>query len=187
MAKTDIQKYTVQEKLNKMDIDIIDISATLTGDGTADDVMFVTTEIPNCVPVKGGTCILQSITAVLTDNASDAAGNGENVSGAFKLVFTSDSQVLGTVSDSVLTRVVDGGGTGNIDNWTRAVLDGTSAIVNVTTVQDLGELGLAYKTNIGAVLKAESDSTSMYVWGITNSSNDYNGATITLRLGIVKD
>ena len=170
-----------------MDIDIIDISATLTGDGTADDVMFVTTEIPNCVPVKGGTCILQSITAVLTDNASDAAGNGENVSGAFKLVFTSDSQVLGTVSDSVLTRVVDGGGTGNIDNWTRAVLDGTSAIVNVTTVQDLGELGLAYKTNIGAVLKAESDSTSMYVWGITNSSNDYNGATITLRLGIVKD
>ena len=187
MAKTDIQKYTVQEKLNKMDIDIIDISATLTWDGTADDVMFVTTEIPNCVPVKGGTCILQSITAVLTDNASDAAGNGENVSGAFKLVFTSDSQVLGTVSDSVLTRVVDGGGTGNIDNWTRAVLDGTSAIVNVTTVQDLGELGLAYKTNIGAVLKAESDSTSMYVWGITNSSNDYNGATITLRLGIVKD
>ena len=187
MAKTDIQKYTVQEKLNKMDIDIIDISATLTGDGTADDVMFVTTEIPNCVPVKGGTCILQSITAVLTDNASDAAGNGANVSGAFKLVFTSDSQVLGTVSDSVLTRVVDGGGTGNIDNWTRAVLDGTSAIVNVTTVQDLGELGLAYKTNIGAVLKAESDSTSMYVWGITNSSNDYNGATITLRLGIVKD
>ena len=187
MAKTKLQNYTVQEKLNKMDVDIIDISATLTGDGTADDVMFVTTEIPNCVPVKGGSCILQSITAVLTDNATDASGTGSNVTGAFKLVFTSDSQVLGTVSDSVLDRVVDGGGTGNIDNWTRAVLDGTSAIVPITIVQDLGELGIAYKTNIGAVLKASSDSTSMYIWGITNSTNDYNGATITLRLGVIKD
>ena len=47
MAQTDLRKYTVQEKINKMDVDLIDISATLTGDGTSGDLMFDTTEIAN--------------------------------------------------------------------------------------------------------------------------------------------
>lgn len=175
------------KKLNQMNVDSFDITATLTGDGTSGDVMFVATKIENAMAAKGGSGILQSVTAVLTDNASDASGTGSNATGAFKLVFTSNSQVLGTVSDALGTRVVDGGGTGNIDNWSRAVLDDTLAIVDVTNIVDMGELAVASKTNIGAVLTAASDSRDVYVWGITNSTNDYNGATISLKFGIVQD
>ena len=57
----------------------------------------------------------------------------------------------------------------------------------MTSVTDHGYFGVFSKQNIGAVLKAASSSKSLYAYGITNSTNDYNGATITLRLGIVKD
>ncbi len=174
-------------KLNDMQATTVDITATLTGDGTSGDVMFVTTELPNALAKKGGKAILQSVTAILTDNSTDASGTGSNCTGAFKLVFTSNSQVLGTVSDALGTRAVDGGGTGQIDNWSRAVLDDTSAIVDVTNVVDMGELAVAHKSNIGAVVEAASDSRSLYVWGITNSANDYNGATISLKIGLVQD
>ena len=39
MAQTKLHNYSVQEKLNKMDVDLIDITATLTGDGTSGDLM----------------------------------------------------------------------------------------------------------------------------------------------------
>tara|TARA_R100001594_G_scaffold147745_1_gene201349 strand:- start:2975 stop:3577 length:603 start_codon:yes stop_codon:yes gene_type:complete len=175
------------KKLTQMNINSFDITATLTPDGHSADVMFVTTKIENAVATKGGSAILQSLSAVLTNHASEASGNGSNATGAFKLVFTSNSQVLGTVSDLLGTRTVDGGGTGDIDNWSRAVLGDTLAIVNVSNVVDMGELAVASKTNIGAVLTAASDSRDIYVWGITDSTNDYNGATISLKFGIVQD
>tara|TARA_R100001594_G_C4034137_1_gene261889 strand:- start:1062 stop:1625 length:564 start_codon:yes stop_codon:yes gene_type:complete len=187
MAQTKLQNYTVQEKLNKMAVQTYDITATLTGDGTSGDVMFVTTEIPNCVAVNGGSCILQSVNAVLCDNATDASGDAANIVGGFKLAFTSNSQVLGTVSDALGTRAVDGGGAGNIDNWSRDVLNDIQAIVGVTHVVDMGELAVASKQNIGAVLQAASDTTSLYVFGITDSTSDYNSATISLKVGVIQD
>lgn len=176
MAKTNLKQYTVQEKLNKMDIDIIDITATLTGDGTTGDLMFDTTEIPNCVPVNGGTAIVQSIVAIVTDDATDTSGDGANITGAFKLVFTSDSTSIGTVSDLIAN-----------DTSTRAVLDGICGIVPMSIVTDHGYFGVYDKRNVGTILKAASGTSSMYVYGITNSGNDYNGATITLRIGVIKD
>ena len=175
------------KKLTQMNINSVDITATLTSDGTSGDVMFVTTKIENAVATKGGSAILQSLSAVLTNNASDASGNAASATGAFKLVFTSNSQVLGTVSDLLGSRTVDGGGAGDINSWSRAVLDDTLAIVDVSNVVDMGELAVASKANIGAVLTAASDSRDIYVWGITNSTNDYNGAAISLKFGIVQD
>ena len=176
MAKTELHNYTVQEKLNKMDVDIIDITATLTGDGTSGDLMFDTKEIENAVAVNGGSGILQSAVAIIADNSTDASGDGANITGGWKLVITSDSTSIGTVSDVI-----------GADTSTRAVLDGICCIVDMTSVTDHGYFGVFSKQNIGAVIKAVSDSTSLYAYGITNSTNDYNGATITLRLGIVKD
>ena len=176
MAKTELHNYTVQEKLNKMDVDIIDITATLTGDGTSGDLMFDTKEIENAVAVNGGSGILQSAVAIIADNSTDASGDGANITGGWKLVITSDSTSIGTVSDAI-----------GADTSTRAVLDGICCIVDMTSVTDHGYFGVFSKQNIGAVIKAVSDSTSLYAYGITNSTNDYNGATITLRLGIVKD
>ena len=176
MAETHLRQYSVQEKLNKMDVDIIDITATLTGDGTSGDLMFDTKEIENAVAVNGGSGILQSAVAIIADNSTDASGDGANITGGWKLVITSDSTSIGTVSDAV-----------GADTSTRAVLDGICCIVDMTSVTDHGYFGVFSKQNIGAVIKAVSDSTSLYAYGITNSTNDYNGATITLRLGIVKD
>ena len=176
MAQTQLHKYSVQEKLNKMDVDIIDISATLTGDGTTGDLMFDTTEIQNAVAVNGGSAILQSVVAIVTNHATDSSGNGATITGSFKLVITSDSTSIGTVSDAI-----------GSDTSTRAVLDGICCITNISNVTDHGYFGVFSKENIGAVIKAESGTTSLYAYGITDSSNDYNGATITLRLGIVKD
>ena len=176
MAQTELHKYTVAEKLNKMDVDIIDISATLTGDGTSGDLMFDTREIENAVAVNGGSGILQSVVAIVTDNSTDASGDGANITGAFKLVITSDSTSIGTVSDVI-----------GADTSTRAVLDGICCIVDITNVTDHGYFGVFSKQNIGAIVKAASGTTSLYAYGITDSTNDYNGATITLRLGIIKD
>tara|TARA_Y100001938_G_C8062406_1_gene418119 strand:+ start:547 stop:1077 length:531 start_codon:yes stop_codon:yes gene_type:complete len=176
MAKTDLHKYTEQEKLNKMDVDIIDISATLTGDGTSGDLMFDTTEISNAVAVNGGSGILQSVVALVTDNSTDTSGDGANITGAWKLIITSDSTSIGTVSDAV-----------GADTSTRAVLDGICCIIDMTSVTDHGYFGVFSKENIGAVIKASDTSKSLYAYGITNSTNDYNGSTITLRLGVVKD
>ena len=171
-----LQKYTVQEKLNKMDVDIIDITATLTGDGTSGDLMFDTTEIEKAVAVDAGSGILQSVVAVVSDNATDGSGTGANVTGGWKLVITSDSTSIGTISDDLAS-----------DTSTRAVLDGICCIVNISSVTDHGKYGVFSKENIGAVIKAAEDTRSLYAYGITSSTNHYKGATITLRLGFIKD
>ena len=176
MAQTEIHKFTVQERLGKMDVDLIDISATLTGDGTSGDLMFDTTEIANAVAVDAGSGILQSVVAIVTDNATDASGTGSNITGAWKLVITSDSTSIGSVSDDI-----------GAETSTRAGLDGVCGIIDIASVTDHGYFGIFSKQNIGAVVKAASGTTSLYAYGITNSSNDYNGSTITLRLGFVKD
>jgi len=176
MAETNIFKYSTNERLGKMDVDIIDISATLTGDGTSGDLMFDTTEIANCVSVNGGTALLHSVVAIVTNHGTDASGTGSSTTGGFKLVITSDSTSIGTVSDVI-----------GADTSTRAVLDGIATIVTISDNVDHGYFGVLTKSNIGAILKASADTKSMYAYGITNSTDDYNGATITLRIGVIKD
>jgi hypothetical protein len=164
------------KKLNQMNVDLITIEATLTADGTNGDLMFDTTEISDAVAVKGGSAILQSVVAIVTTNATDASGNGANALGAFKLVITDDSTSIGTVSDAL-----------GSDTTARTVLDGISGIIDISSSTDHGYMAVLSKQNIGAVCKAASDTTSLYCYGITNSTNDYNSATITLRLGFVQD
>ena len=63
MAKTELHNYSVQEKLNKMDVDLITVTPTVsTGSTDADaDLLFDSLEIENAVAVNGGTSILQSV------------------------------------------------------------------------------------------------------------------------------
>ena len=176
MAATDLQRYTIVEKLNKMDVDLIDISATLTSDGTSGDLMFDTEEIANAVSVLGGSGILQSAVALVANHATDTSSDASTITGAWKLVITSDSTSIVSVCDIV-----------GADTSARTVLDGICCIVDMTYVTDHGYFGVFSKQNIGAIVKAVSTTKSLYAYGITNSTNDYNGATITLRLGFVKD
>ena len=102
MAKTQLHNYSVQEKLNKMDVDLIDVSITgLHADAHAlNDLMFQPVEIPNAVAVPGGTAILQSAVAIITGHSTEASANGANATGSFNIVITSDS-----------TDMIDGSGT----------------------------------------------------------------------------
>ena len=64
MAKTNIKKYSIQQKLNKMDVDVISVDVAVQSSQSL-DLMYEPTEIPNAVAVAGGTCIIQSVTASL--------------------------------------------------------------------------------------------------------------------------
>ena len=163
MAETKLHNYTVQEKLNKMDVDLIDVTVTPDGTAyTAGDVFFVVTEIPNAVAVNGGTAILQSVSAIGT---SDRGTDGLEV-GAFDLILTSDVTPLtdaggGVANDaaSALTNAI-------------AVMDGTLGKVSITNMTDVGVCMIGDKKNIGMVCKAASGTKSLYVWGIAQSSDD---------------
>mgnify|MGYP003152188250 CR=1 FL=1 len=63
MAKTQLQKFSVQEKLNSMDMDIIDVTPVINNGVAYDpnDWLFVETEIPNAVASDGGCSLLQQI------------------------------------------------------------------------------------------------------------------------------
>lgn len=181
MAVTDTKKYTVQEKLNKMDVDLIDVTVTpdnANGGGMdVGDFMFPMVEIPNAVSVNGGTAILQSCCAIISPM----------IAGAFDIVITS--------YDSTSTLLQHGGGDIVDDDDVAgiqsgiAIMDGTCGFFSLTNGFDAGVVALADKKNIGMVCKAASDSTSLYVWGIVQNTGDYTGdvGSTVLRLGFIKD
>ena len=75
MAQTNIKKYSTEERLNKMDVDLIDVTVSPdvsnAGSPAAGDALWLLTEIPNAVSVEGGTSILQSCCAIIA--GGDAA------------------------------------------------------------------------------------------------------------------
>ena len=177
MATTDLHKYTVAEKLNKMDVDVITISCAMDteDDGviTSGDVLFVLTEIPNAVSVAGGTAILQSITGI----------NDKQKLGAYDVIITNDSTALthgGTNTSGIheaanaITNVI-------------GVMDGTQGIVSVNAGTDVGVASISSTGGIGLTCKAAAGSTSLYAWGIGISTDDPDEGTLYLKLGFIKD
>ena len=169
MAETKLRKFTVQEKLNKMDVDLITITPTIeTSTIDAHDVLFNPTEISNAVAVDEGTSILQSICLIDQTNTSVDAGV------AIDLVFTQDDTVLGSLDGAV--------------SAADTVLDGILGIVSITNYADMINGQISTKNNIGLVLKGASSSRSVYVAGVIREAGTARAATaIDIRLGIVKD
>ena len=184
MAKTDLHKFSVQEKLNKMDIDLIDITVKPDANNlstmSAGDFMFPMVEIPNAVASPGGVSILQSCCAIIRGGDDDGADTG-----AFDVVITSH--------DSTSTKLQHGGGDIQTDDAMSgvtsnlAIMDGTCGFFSITNAFDAGVVAIGDKKNIGMVCKAVDDSTSLYIYGITQNTADYNEGDIVLRLGFIKD
>ena len=181
MAKTELHNYSVQEKLNKMDIDLIDVTVKPDADNGAamstGDFMFPLVEIPNAVAVNGGTAILQSCCAIIAGGDDDGADTG-----AFDVVITNDN-----------TTLQHGGGDIETDDdmasvtSALAVMDGTCGFFSITNAFNAGVVAIGDKKNIGMVCKAAAGSTSLFVYGIVQNTSDYNEGDIVLRLGFVKD
>jgi len=166
MAETKLHNYSVQEKLNKMDVDLIDVTLlTQAANVEVNDVTSDYVEIPNAVAVNGGTAIIQSIQ--LHDEADQGA--------AIDLVFQTDNTTIGSIDSGI-----------SIDNSDSKDILG---FVSMTNYFDGIAWQLASKQNIGLVIKAASDTTSIYVAAVNRGGTVTYAATdaITLRIGIIKD
>ncbi len=167
MAETNLREFTGQEKLNKMAVDLITISPAITNATYSDgDLMLHQEALPFAVAVKGGSCVLQSLTAVDTSDTG----------GSIYVIITDTQADLGTVGSAI--------------NAAAAAADNSMAIVELSNFIDVGGAKVATKGNIGLVLKAGDNSRQLY-FGIVNvSGSDItigSGEDIHLRFGIVKD
>ena len=151
---------------------MIEIELTTTAATHADgDVIAVSEEIANAVSVPGGTAIIQSIALLNTDDSLESP--------AMDLVFCVDNTAIGSIGSAVTMTDADFincvQGVVNMSNW-------------LTLRPSYNEI--ATKTNVGLVVKAASNSKSIFVNVINNSGANYTpSATSDLRLvlGIVKD
>ena len=168
MAETQLRKYAVVEKLNKMEVDLIKSSPDIaeatyqTGDLMAEGKI-----IDNIVAVKGGSCILQSITAIDT---SDTGGT------IYVIITNTGATDLGTV--------------GNAINAADSAADNSMAIVELSNWTDVGGAKVCCKSNIGIVLKADTGFKYLK-YGIVNVSGGNivigSDEDIIFKFGVVKD
>ena len=167
MAETHLRQYSVQEKLNKMHVDLIistpDIAEATYSDG---DLMAEMEYITDAVAVKGGSCILQSITAIDTSDTG----------GAIRVIITNNLADLGTVGSAV--------------NAADAAADNSMAIVDLTNWVDIGGAKVCTKGNLGIVMSSHSTSKDLRYGVVNVSGGDIvigSGEDIIFNFGVVKD
>jgi len=167
MAETQLRKYAVVEKLNKMEVDLIKHTPNITeATYQTGDLMTEGETISNAVAVKGGACILQSISAI---DLSDTGGT-------IYVIITDNSGDLGTV--------------GSAPNMADSAADNSLAIVELSNWVDLGGAKVCTKGNIGLVLKGSSSSKDLYYGVVNVSGGDIvigSGEDIIFQFGVVKD
>tara|TARA_R110002020_G_C15857915_1_gene736817 strand:+ start:57 stop:596 length:540 start_codon:yes stop_codon:yes gene_type:complete len=154
------------KKLNQMKVDLIDVTlATQAANVEINDVTSDYVEIPNAVAVKGGVGVIQSIQ--LLDEANQGA--------AIDLVFQTDNTTIGSTDAAVSIADADA----------RDIL----GFVSMTNYFSGIAWKLASKQNIGLVVKAASDTRSIYVAAVNRGGTVTYGATdaIKLRIGIIQD
>ena len=174
MAQTNLRGRAVVEKLNSMAVDLIDVTLTTTAATHADgDVISQSIEIPNAVAVKGGSAIIQSIYLQNKDDSVESP--------ALELIFAAENTAITSdISDAIEITDAD---------LVTAVVQGSVTVSNWSTLKPSSN-EFAVKTNIGLVVRAESDSRSIFIHTINRSGADYTPSStgkLTARIGIVKD
>ena len=165
------------ERLNQMTVKVIDVTlTTIVGTHADGDVISQSIEIPNAVAEKGSAAIIQSIYLQNTD--------ADIESPALELIFAAKNQALTSdISDPVeITNA----------NLVAAVVQGSATVSNWSTLapstaSEPNEF--AVKSNIGLVVRAESDSRSIFVHTINRSGaavTPEGTGKLTARIGIVQ-
>ena len=157
------------KKLNQMKVDIISITPGTTTNTCSDgEIIFDNEKIENCVGVKGGSCILQSVT-ILDD---------DDIGATVDLVFLSAAGSLGTEGSAI-----------SVDDASSAVPGTILGVVTVSNYMDGINWQLGHKENIGLVLKAASGSRDIYVACINRSGGDqtWGADDLHLKFGVVQD
>ena len=177
MAETNLKKYSVVEKLNKMDVDLIDVEITLDADAFTDgNILFQPTKIENAVAVPQGTSVLHSVCGIV-ENAALASGDGTDTD-SMHLFITSSKTTTGFAAANAAAS----GGTAAY-----AVMNRFCGQVTINNYVDAGRQAIGSVQNVGMVCKADADSKDLYVWGMATGTNDYDSGTLMLRFGFIKD
>jgi len=173
-----LRDYSTQERLNKMTVDIIDKSVTLS-DGvayTADDLFFqpVAVEVSQ---VNGQAVIIQSV-AVIGETT------GGNETGDFDIIICDNNPTLIQTGPSTL--VANEAMSTNVA--AHQYMKVVSGIINITNMIDVGDTAvIGSADNVGIVAKPASTSKSIYIFGIARSTDTWASPSMTIRLGIVRD
>ena len=169
MAETNLRNYSTEERLNKIDVDLITLTPdTTTAACATGDVIFQADEIENIVSVNGGTCILQSL-GILDDDY-----NGQ----AMDIVFMDTTGLLDATA---------AGGTA-IDAADGVIPDAILGIVHISKYFDGLAWQYGHKENIGLVLKAAAGTKSIYLSAVNRgSASTWTAAGLRLKIGVVKD
>ena len=169
MANTSLTAYSTNERLNKMDVDVITLVPDTATEACSDgEVIFQADEIPNIVAVNGGTCIIQSI-GVLDD---------DDHGGTIDIVFMDTTGLLDAGDDG-----------GTIDAADGVIPDAILGVVTISNYFDGIAWKYGHKENIGLVLKAAAATKSIYVAAVNRSGGalTWTAAGLRLKFGVVKD
>ena len=124
-------------------------------------------EIPNAVAVPGGTCLIQSVTSWIPEADSQAHN-----------MFIGNTQVTLPVDPDAAI------GSTNVDD---SVVSNIQAVIPIPAGYAVGNADhVASVLSVGAVCKAAAGSTSLWVYGITTSTDTLD-SDIKIKFGIVKD
>ena len=169
MAETNLRGYSIDGRLNKMDVDVITLTPdTATEECLAGDVIFQADELPNMVSVDAGTCMVHSIGLLDDDDKGQA----------IDIVFMDTTGLLDATS---------AGGTA-IDAADGVIPDAILGVVSITNYFDGIAWQYGHKENIGLTLKAASGTTSIYVSAVNRGATaTWTAAGLRLQIGIVKD
>ena len=172
MAKVQLTGSSSQAKLNRMDVNIIDVDLTTLAAAIGnDEVISQGIELADALTIPAGSGIIQSITL----NSDDAE------TPAIDLVF---SQVNTAIASAASETV--GSGVADLDTAGASVL----GFVSLTNYTNMVDFVTATKTNIGMVIKAAASSTSIYVHAINRSGANFTPTgtdDLHLRVGIMRD
>ena len=167
MAETKLHNYSVQEKLNKQEVDVISKTLVSTANTcSAGEVIFQGDELENMVSVEGGSCIVQSISLI------DISDHGESID----LVFSNEPITLDDSND------------GTVIDAIASVAAKITGIVTINNYFDGVAWKYGHKENIGLALKAGSNTKSIYVCGVNRgAAKAWAVSGLSIVIGVIKD
>ena len=167
MGDNILTKYTVQEKLNKMNVEIFSITPTTYAGAVGDNnVIFADHEIENFAMEDGGKGIIQSI-VILDDDDNGAA---------MDIFIHTRSGAVGTEGSAVSVT-------------TSVLIQSIKGVIPITTYSDGINWQIGHKENIGTVIDCTSSSRSVFLTAVNRSggSKTYTASGLVLKIGVIRD
>ena len=174
MAQTNLYKYSLQERDNKKELDVITVTLTTDAETIGDNkVIAQSIEIPYAFSIPAGRSMIQSI--VLLDEVATGPAVDILFSSASDAITQDEGKSIGEDVSNLDTAFANFVGHVNIvaGDWV-----------------DMFDSKLATKSNIQLAVHGASDSTSLYCHVVNRSGGNWVATATTnmkMKIGILKD